>query len=164
MIQQFVGAFIWRDLRIILLEQRQRWVTYWRGRNLADSRGMPLLNVGCPRLWVLSQFRYPCGDVCLDTDPRIFSVCRSKRPTLGDVREMPFPDATFGATLCFHVLEHLPTVVDAQRALGELRRVTAGEVLVLSPARTSIWAWIHPDHKLWVDQQPDGSLTFVQRR
>src|SRR5215213_7304835 len=53
---------------------------------------------------------------------------------VGDVRALPFPDASFDAVVCFEVIEH---VEERSETLAELRRVLApgGIVLVSSPNR-----------------------------
>jgi hypothetical protein len=141
-------------------EQAERVAVFAAARRTADARGKPLLNVGCPCSHLSA---HGCGDVCLDADPRRLVCCRSTRPTVGDVRSMPqFADRSFGAVTCFHVLEHLPTVADAERALGELARV-ADDVFLLSPARSAWINWAQPEHRLWVNHERDGAVWFEQR-
>jgi hypothetical protein len=142
-------------------EACERVEAYTAARQAAEARGRPLLNVGCPAKW--GRWKYPCGDVCLDISAERLAFCKSAQPTYGDVRSIPFPDDYFGAALCAHVLEHLPTVADARRALAELQRVTDGPVFVVIPSRASLAAQLNPEHHLWVDRLPDGSLAFVQR-
>jgi len=139
-------------------EYAEREQAYLSARSMADATGKPLLNIGCPSSRLLA---YPCGDVCLDIDPQRLATCHGT-PRLANVTSIPYADGTFGAALCLHVLEHLPTVADAERAFAELQRV-AGAVYVCSPSRFSLQAWLHPDHSLWVDHQSDGSLRFEQR-
>ncbi len=142
-------------------ETADRHVSYDRARGIADSLNKPLLNIGCPSTRPLG---YPCGDVCLDIAPGRLSACRSRLPVLGDVRNLSrFRDKTFGAVTCFHVLEHLATVADAEQSLAELHRV-ADHVFICSPSRLLPIPWIHPDHRLWVDHHTDGSITFEQRQ
>lgn len=54
--------------------------------------------------------------------------------TVGDMRDIPFPDGSFDAVLAKHVLEHL-YLHDAMRALREMRRVvkTSGFVVIGCP-------------------------------
>ena len=138
-------------------DRRRAWQT---ARDEADRRGRPLLNVGCPSTRLLRA--HPCGDVCLDSDIRRLAGCQAWEQCLADVREIPYPAGTFGAALASHVLEHLPTPEDAERALAELHRV-AEVVYVVSPSPLNMVAWAVPDHHLWVSHWPDGSLTFQQR-
>jgi SAM-dependent methyltransferase len=67
----------------------------------------------------------------------------------GSVEELPVPDASFDVVLCTQVLEH---TTDPQRAVRELRRVTApgGRVLasthgveVYHPSPEDNWRWTH---------------------
>ena len=144
---------------LLLGELNDRAATYSAARAVADRLGKPLLNVGCPAMWPAA---YPCGDVCLDISRERLAACRSPRPTYGDVRAIPFPDKSFGAVTCFHVLEHLPNEAAAHQAVREVHRV-ADHVYILSPSRLFAYAWIHHEHQLWVDQEPDDSLRFEQR-
>ena len=82
---------------------------------------------------------------------------------MADIRAIPYPAGTFGAACCSHVLEHMHTVADAERALAELQRVSGGRVFACSPKRWSLPGIFHPDHHLWVDHLPDGSIRFEQR-
>lgn len=147
------------QLLLSVAEHVDRYAAYLAARRAANARGKPLLNVGCPSAYLLS---HPCGDVCLDIDPGHLALCRSARPTYGDVRAIPYADSTFGAALCSHVLEHMRTVADAERALAELQRV-ADVVYICAPSRLGITHWLHPDHYLWVDRLPDGRVRFTQR-
>jgi hypothetical protein len=140
-------------------EHNERAAAYALARARADANRKPLLNVGCPAIRPLQ--RHPCGDVCLDLDPRILERCQASRPVVGDVRQIPFPNRYFGAALVCHVLEHLPTAEDASTAIQELHRV-ADAVYICSPSRASIAAWLHPGHRLWVDQHA-GTITISQR-
>jgi hypothetical protein len=68
----------------------------------------------------------------------------------------------FGAATCFYVLEHLGSPAAAERALRELQRV-AEYVYVCSPKRWHPDAVVRPEHALWVNHHPDGSISFEQR-
>lgn len=136
-------------------ENADRWQAYGEARTAADTMGRPLLNIGCPRMY---PFKYPCGDVCLDIDPARLNLCQSKQPSLADVRSIPFPDGYFGAVLCTHVLEHLPTPADAEQAVSEMMRVSGGRVFVAIPSKASILAWLHPEHSLWITESAGGRL------
>lgn len=140
-------------------EWADRCATFRHARQLADEAGKPLLNVGCPST---NPMWHPCGDVCLDLDPGRLLRCTADRPLRADIRAIPYPDKHFGAATCFHVLEHLPTVADAEAALAELHRV-ADRVFVLSPSRWSPTAWLNPGHTIWPVHQPDGTIRFEGR-
>lgn len=143
----------------LLTDLGNRMATWEAARAAADAAGKPMLNIGCPSVRPLA---YACPDVCLDISAERLARCRSARPTHGDVRRIPFPNKAFGSVICFHVLEHLDTVADAERALGELGRV-ADRVYVISPNRLQIPAWVHPEHRLWVHHHANGSISFEQR-
>lgn len=62
----------------------------------------------------------------IDLDPRL-------RPdVVGSVTSLPFPDRTFGATLCCEVLEHMPYQASLEAA-REIRRVTARTAVISVP-------------------------------
>lgn len=149
-------------------EHVERRAKYQVARDYADSVRKPMLVVGGPyggnsvNFW----FRVPAhgwGDVCLDLNPE---TCSGGPPELeiieADVRNIPFSDKYFGSAFVSHVLEHLPTVNDAQMAFAELNRVS-NKVIVASPGKDVITSWLNPDHHLWVQQKNDGSLVVEQR-
>jgi len=82
-------------------------------------------------------------------------------PVVASVTDIPFSDNEFGAVFISHVLEHLPAVIDAEKALNELNRV-AEAVYIVYPSRQSIAGWIIRDHHLWIWQK--GNKTFVRQR
>ena len=51
---------------------------------------------------------------------------------VGSVTELPFANSTFDTVLCAEVLEHI-RFDDVPRALGELRRVARGQVVISLP-------------------------------
>ncbi len=130
----------------------------------AREFGKPLLIAGGP--WsnrgIRRRLNIPAhgsGDVCLDIEQRAFEghPCG----VIADVTQIPFSDKAFGAVFASHLLEHLPTVDHADRALDELNRV-AETVFLICPSRQSIGAWIHSGHHLWVWQK-DNTVYFEQR-
>lgn len=160
----FLGLVSWQGIAV-LAESRDKNKKYKAASAAAAATGKPLLVVGGP--WGISQRRrlfwgmaHGHGDVCLDIDPRAFDGCPCG--VVADVRYIPFADKGFGAVFASHVLEHLPSVADAQKALAELDRV-AEAVFVAYPYRQSIVAWLIPSHHLWVWQK-EGKTYFKQRR
>jgi len=108
-----------------------------------------VLVVGAPRLpYPLS---HPCGDVTIDIDPKAIECCSGGE--LADVRSIPYPDKYFSVAYVSHVIEHLPTVEDAELAMSELRRV-ADHVVIVSPHWFDIINLVHPGHYLIVE--PEG--------
>ena len=145
-------------------EAQERGRVYKKAREVADRLGKPMLVVGGPgagfnRNPLVQMFKLPghdCGDVCLDIDLGACRVCGAEVTKVeASVTSIPFPDGHFGSAFISHVLEHLPTVGDAEQAVRELYRV-ADEVFILSPSKQSIIAWLHPGHHLWVRQTPAG--------
>ncbi len=143
----------------------ERKVNYRAAVAEAIARRKPLLVVGGPlganplrRL--LPMPAHGCGDVCFDIDPHACQGCASG--VQGDVRDLSrFKDGEFGAAYASHVLEHLPTVEDARRAVAELRRV-ADVVFIVSPRKSSFVAWLIPGHHLWVTVE-EGEVFAEQR-
>jgi membrane protein DedA with SNARE-associated domain len=99
------------------------------------------------------------GDICLDIDRR--AIEGHQCPVIASVTDIPFADKTFGAVFISHVLEHLPTVADAKKALEEMGRVSES-VFVVYPSRQSIAAQLMKEHRLWVWQI--GNFVHLQQR
>lgn len=142
-------------------ERSRKWAA---AQATARELNKPLLVVGGPwgsqisgRLFGIKA--HGCGDMCTDVDPEACAGCPY---TYGDIRELPFADGEFGAVFCSHVLEHMPTPEDCVKAWAELHRV-ADEVLICLPPKTSVWAWLVPDHHLWVEQVSEDRLRIEDR-
>lgn len=136
------------------IELRERRRIFAQARDYAHSLGKPLLVAGSP--W--RGFTHPCGDVTIDISPRKAEFCGGE---IADIRDIPYSDHYFGAALASHILEHLPTIEDACQALDEMHRV-ADKVFVVSPHKTSIMAWLHPNHHLWI--MPSGDGYIIEQR
>ncbi len=149
------------------------WLGEIRDKNrkykAADSRALkshkPLLVVGGP--WGKKRFRYwlnkPAhggGDVCLDINRQ--AIGDHPKGVMANVTHLPFTDKSFGAVFVSHLLEHLPGLDEANKAMVELDRV-AEAVFIAYPSRQSITAWVMPDHHLWVWQKGEATY-FKQRR
>lgn len=150
-----IGAAAFQAIQHVR-EVQERRNTFIQARNYADSIGKPLLVVGTPTF----VFNHPCGDVTIDIAPSKAKWCNTE---IADVRAIPYPDQHFGSAFASHVLEHLPTVEDAYKALDELHRV-ANEVFVASPSKLSLPAWLHPDHHLWVTADGDDFIIEQRRK
>jgi len=144
-----IAAFAREGIQQMVETQEKRQV-FNQARAYADSVGKPLLVVGAPKL----RFNHPCGDVTIDISPEMARFCDGE---IADVRNIPYPDHYFGAAFASHVLEHLPTIEDAFQALSEMERV-ADRVFIASPHKTSIMAWLNPNHHLWVTPSGDGYI------
>ena len=159
-----LGVGGWQ-LAVWLGETRDKNNKYEAACTYAQERGKPLLVAGGPwgisrrRRWLVGTPAHGSGDVCLDIDPR--ALGDHPQGVIASVTHIPFSDKSFGAAFASHLLEHLPTVDEAKKALDELSRV-AEAVFVVSPSRQSIAGWIIPDHHLWVWQK--GSITYLRQR
>lgn len=159
----FLGVAVWQ-LYIWVSEVRQKHNQYKAAVAHARKAGKPLLVAGGPwgsrgiRHW-LKMPAHGGGDVCLDINRR--AVGQHSCGVVADVAQVPFCDKAFGAAFTSHLLEHLPTIGHAGKALGELNRV-ADAVFIAYPSRQSIGAWLHPGHNLWVWQK--SGIVYVQAR
>jgi len=143
---------------VVAYEYFLRWHRYRTARAFARSKGKPLLVVGRPggRLRV-----YGCGDVTLDTSPKVVSDC-PQGGVVGDVRHIPFPDHHFGAVFCSHVLDVLDSPEDATQALNELGRV-AERVFICYTLRSNLyWRFLAKEIKVWLNER--GGTFYIRRR
>lgn len=163
---------MWGLVPIVVLVIHQTVILVRQGRDRAakfdqalDARQRsqkPLLVVGGPYgsqatgQW-LNIAAHPHGDVCLDLEWR---SCREDHFVEGDVRDIPFPDKSFGAVFCSHVLEHLPNAEDVYRAASELHRV-ADAVFICLPERAGLINWLAPEHAIWV-REDGGNVIGVE--
>jgi len=134
---------------------------YALATTLAQELGKPLLVVGGP--WgskISSQLfgikAHGCGDYCVDRDPLSCEGCNF---VPADIRALPFETGFFGVSFASHILEHLPTVEDCAQAWAELHRV-ADHVLVCMPPKSSLFAWIVPDHYTWPREVGGGYCSW----
>ena len=131
-------------IQIKEFDERHRYYNW--ARRYCDDVKKPLLRIGMRR----SSLEPPSGDVTLDLDPEIENV---EGGVYGDVRDIPYPDKTFGVTFNEHVLEHLHTAGDVEAAISECVRV-ADKTVLLCPSPYSIYASLFcPTHnlRLWFD-------------
>ena len=75
----------------------------------------------------------PRESVAVDLDPGALAG-QGRDTVVADMRELPFPDASFASVLSVHSIEHVP---DPERALGEARRVLepGGVAIFVTPNR-----------------------------
>ena len=95
----------------------------------------------------------------MDIQPQ--AIADHPNGVIASVTHIPFADKVFGSAFASHLLEHLPTVSDAKKALEELNRV-AETVFIVYPSRQSIGGWITADHHLWIWQE--GNTTYIKQR
>jgi hypothetical protein len=159
----FLGVGGWQ-LAVWLGETREKNGKYRAATACAREKNKPLLIAGGP--WgtkpIRHWFNMPAhvnGDVCLDIDYR--AIRGHPCGVLASVTHIPFSDKSFGAAFASHLLEHLPTVVEARQALDELHRV-ADAVFIVSPSRQAVVGWLMPGHHLWVWQE--GDIIYLKQR
>ncbi|MBM2824624.1 MAG: hypothetical protein HW402_288 [Dehalococcoidales bacterium] len=157
------GISVWQ-LAVWLGEVRSKRQKYRAAQAYAQARNKPLLVVGGPwgnKPWRrrLNMPAHAIGDVCLDIDSKAIGGCANG--VVATVVQMPFGDKSFGAVFVSHVLEHLPSIKDAEEALSELSRV-AEAVFIAYPSRESIAGWVTSGHHLWLWQK--GNLTYLSQR
>ena len=158
-----LGVGIWQ-LAVWLSETRDKNEKYKAAVAYARERGKPLLIAGGP--WGAKQIRHwlnmPAhggGDVCLDIDRN--AIGNHPNGVIANVANIPFSDKSFGAAFASHLLEHMASIDEANKALAELNRI-AEAVFIAYPFKQSIAGWLTPDHHLWVWQE--GNTTYLRQR
>jgi hypothetical protein len=163
MVGILLGVVVWQ-LAVWSGEISQKNKRYKAAVSCSRKLGKPLLVAGGPwsntgiRRW-LNMPAHGGGDVCLDIARRAFEG--HPRGLIADVTQIPFFDKAFGAVFASHLLEHLPSISSANRALDELNRV-AEAVFIVYPSRQSVGAWLHRGHHLWVWQK--GNTIYIKQR
>ncbi len=151
-----IGIVLWQ-LIVWLLEIRHKNRKCRAAVDHSLKLNKPMLVAGGP--WgghsLRRRFNIPAhtqGDVCIDI--KASAVLDWPNGIVANVTSLPFPDKTFGTAFASHLLEHLPDVASAQKALAELNRV-ANAVFIAYPSRHSLPARFIKDHHLWVWQEDD---------
>jgi hypothetical protein len=144
------GGSIVREISQQAIELNERRQVFTQARGYADAVGKPLLVIGSPKL----RFNHPCGDVTIDISPEMAKFCNG---LVADIRDIPYPNHYFGAAFASHVVEHLATIGDAMAAFDEMERVS-DRVFIVSPHKSSVMAWINPNHHLWITPSGDGYI------
>jgi ubiquinone/menaquinone biosynthesis C-methylase UbiE len=130
-------------------------------RAYADTRGLPLLNVGAGtgRTALFGSTLY--GDINTDLAGR--KDVPHGTPgvvTYADAQDLhDFEGGSIGAVLASHVLEHLP---DPDKALAEWRRVVGGDNAALFIVTPLWWAphtWFHNGHIWYFGDGHGGQVT-----
>lgn len=140
LIATVAGVFSWQ-INEFLRELQGTSAKYAAALAYAESVNKPLLEVGGP----------------YSSD--------SENVVAADIRDMPYyyyPDKTFGAAFCRHILEHLPTINDAMSAINELNRV-AERVYIVSFPKNNLFARLIAGQHLWITEFPNGDILLEQR-
>ena len=133
------------------VDRRNRWQEALEVPAMVRSLGLPegrrVLEVGCGRgvaLPPLVRWLRPARLAGLDVDQALLEIARSRLQehalerevelVLGDVRELPFPDASFDVVIDFGTCYH---VARRPRALREIARVLAPGGLFVHETRAS---------------------------
>lgn len=121
-----------RDGEGSLIDTEHRARYWWASRVVRDMR---VLDAGCGVGYGIEILAAGAASVTgLDVDPEAVEEARirfgaaAEEIVRGDLRELPFDDASFDAVTCFETIEHIE---DGARALAELRRVLKAEGLLL---------------------------------
>lgn len=105
---------------------------------LPDWREKEIVDVGCGTGAILKQLGNPEKNVGIDLAPEAISFCRQRglnNVRQGDIRALPFADASFDAVICSSVLYH-DWVSDVGSAVQEMHRILrpGGVLLINVPA------------------------------
>jgi SAM-dependent methyltransferase len=132
------------------LIEAEHLARYWWAARLVPAKRV--LDAGCGTGYgsnILAESG-AAGVVGLDIDGAVIEAARrSAHPLVslevGDVRKLPFPDASFDVAVCFEVVEHLE---EPERVLDELRRVLRADgILAVSSPNRDIYPPGNPHHK-----------------
>jgi SAM-dependent methyltransferase len=133
--------------RLIEAEHLARY--WWAARLVAGKR---VLDAGCGTGYGSSILAESGATevVALDIDSGVLEAARESvhqlvSLQLGDVRKLPFPDASFDVAVCFEVVEH---VDEPETVLDELRRVLRADgVLAVSSPNRDVYPPGNPHHR-----------------
>ncbi|MDD5155966.1 MAG: class I SAM-dependent methyltransferase [Candidatus Omnitrophica bacterium] len=91
---------------------------------LLDADSRTLLDVGCGDLFIYDKLKDRYRLTLVDYSPKHNLIGKE------DVMNLSFPDKSFDIVLCQQVLEH---VFDPVKAIAELKRVTAKQLVITVP-------------------------------
>ena len=135
------------------------YARYWREAPTKSVTVSEYADYVCRELAVLGNrgrlLDFGCGwqAVGLEVDPRKIDFCRERgfEAVLGDLRDRPFPEASFDAAVAEQVFEHLYSPVEYMRELNYVLK-PGGVVYVAVPNLGSVeakwkgrrWDMVHP--------------------
>lgn len=126
------------------------------GEHRADFQGKPALELGCGTGWVSSQFlkHFPgCPLTSMDLASEGLRYAQRRgltRLAQGDVRQLPFADASFRLALTLDVIVHLEHG-EEREAFREFARVLEpGGILLM---RAAAFSWLRSRHSAFVNER-----------
>jgi len=128
----------YKALHRLIFQTLEAELPNWREKEIVD--------VGCGTGAILKQLGNPEKNVGIDLAPEAISFCRQRglnNVRQGDIRALPFADASFDAVICSSVLYH-QWVNDVEGAVREMHRVLrpGGALLINVPA----FPFLHSAH------------------
>lgn len=101
-----------------------------------DGHGKTLLDAGCGIGRNVDLFeKLGFKVVGIDLSEANINICKSQHPNaeffIGDIKDLSrFKDGSFDCVTCLHVLTHVASDTNAQKAVSEFERVSAGKVII----------------------------------
>jgi len=89
-----------------------------------DPDAKTILDIGCQEFFFRDQLKDKYQVTLADFEPRFPEIKQE------DVQNLSFEDNAFDIVLCQQVLEHVP---DPVKAMGELKRVAAKQLIITVP-------------------------------
>jgi len=128
----------YKALHRLIFQTLEAELPNWREKEIVD--------VGCGTGAILKQLGNPEKNVGIDLAPEAISFCRQRglnNVRQGDIRALPFADASFDAVICSSVLYH-EWVSDVGEAVQEMHRILrpGGALLINVPA----FPFLHSAH------------------
>ncbi len=157
-------------------EERDRDSVYMAGiqaaaQALAVQAPELILDAGCGTGLTIRQYVQP-GLRVVGFDLSLNSLRQIQRTALaetvglvrGDLANLPFADATFDKVLCANTLQHVPTLEQRRRCIGELARVARPEARVVVTAHNFSSSKKHGGwRKEGSASSPSGSVQYIYR-
>ena len=150
--KQLKTTAIWTSLGLITYETYLAVVVRRQKRrdifNLAlqskQATGKQLLVIGAPRERLVNRLLGPdhdCGDLCLDESGPIFQSLS----TMGD------------NTYVVYVSQKLESLDNIESTMGELQRVSGGDLFITHAAPYSLTAWLRPSARQRIMSAPPST-------